>query len=223
VSLANTNQAALPLDKTALTFTAANFATPQRVTVAPPVDSNNVGETATITASGAGAPLTQTLMAQVSDATVVQQFGFPTPFSGNVSIAKGAVASYQIVVDTSTNLDSFGVYVPAGSGDFRMALYADAGGVPGNLVAEMPVRQAITPGGTQTGNIPDVPITVGKYWVALRVGQTTAVGQSPTIVGAQCFRNLTIPSLDDPWPATFGGAGCQTDNLMNLWINAYHQ
>jgi hypothetical protein len=223
VSLANTNQAALPLDRSSLTFTASNFATPQRVTVSPPVDSNNVGETATITASGAGAPLTQTVMAAVTDATVVQQFGFPTPFSSSASIAKGAVIAYQIVVDTSTNLDSFGVVVPAGSGDFRMALYADAGGVPGALVAEMPVRQAITPGGTQIGNIPDVPITNGKYWVTLRVGQTTAVGQSPTIVGAQCFRNLTIPSLDDPWPATFGGASCQTDNLMNLWINAYHQ
>jgi hypothetical protein len=225
VSLADTNATALPIDKSSLTFTSANFATPQRVTVSPPVDSNNVSETATITASGAAAPLPQTVMCTATDATTIVQYGFPNPFTGTASLAKGSVIAYQIVVDASTTLDSFGVFVPAGSGDFRMALYADAGGVPGALVAEMPVRQAITPsmGGTQIGNIQDVAITVGKYWVTIRVGQTTAVGQSPSITGAQCFRNLTIPSLDDPWPTTFGGASCQTDLLMNLWITTYHQ
>jgi len=177
-----------------------------------------------ITVRGAGAPAVA-VMASVIDSTVLAQYGFPAPpaFTANASLAKGSVIAYRVPVPITTNLDSFGVFIPAGAGDYRMALYADFNNAPGALVAEMPVRQAIV-AGPNIGNIsPDPVIPLGTYWIAIRVAQTTAVSQSPTVTGAQCFTNLTIPAIDSPWPSPFGAASCQSDNLMNLWINTYHQ
>ncbi|HEV7554905.1 MAG TPA: hypothetical protein VGO00_05570 [Kofleriaceae bacterium] len=222
VSLADTNATSLPIDKPSLTFTTSNFGTPQTVTIHPPVDSNNVGETATITVSGAGAPAPATLMATVTDATVITQFGWPMPFSSTSSVILGEVIAYKITVPASTTLDSFGVYVPAGTGDFRMALYADGLNQPGTLVAQMPVRQAIT-NGINTANIPDVAIPTGNYWIAFRVAQTTAVGYSTAGTGPECVRDIDIPNLDDVWPTTFGTASCSVDNFDNFFITTYHQ
>jgi hypothetical protein len=227
VTVDNNNPVALPSNPGSFTFTGGpdgTWATPVRVTVAPPIDTNAMAETAVITMRGAGAP-DVVVTATVSDPTVVTQYGFPAPpaFTANASLAKGSVIAYKVPVPATTNLDSFGVFIPAGAGDYRMALYSDTGGVPGALVAEMPVRQAIV-AGPNTGNVsPDPVLPVGTYWLAIRIAQTTAVGQSPSITGSQCFTNLTIPSIDAPWPNPFGAASCQPDNLMNLWINTYHQ
>jgi hypothetical protein len=224
VNLANTNPTSLPLDKSSITFTSASYATPVHVTISPPVDSNNVGETATITASGASAPVSPTLTATVMDTTQLAQYGWPAPFTGTISIDDGTVVGYRIHVDATSNLDSFGLFVPAASGDYREALYTDSGGVPGTLVAQMPVRKSMTNGSNTADITPDPLVTVGFYWIVLRVGQTSAIGYSTgAVTAAQCVRNLDIPNLDDPWPTTFGAASCQTANIMNLWINNYHQ
>jgi hypothetical protein len=224
VSLADTNSTSLPIDKSSLTFTTANFTTPQTVTIHPPVDSNNVGETATITASGASAPTPATLMAMVTDGTTLIQYGFPTPFSNSSALPLGPVVSYRIHVDATSSLDSFGVYVPVANGDYRMALYDDSGSGPGSLVAQMPVRTTLV-NGSNTGDItPDPLIPVGFYYLAIRTGQTTAIGFSDTsVTGTQCIRTVNLTSLDDPWPATFGTATCSVTRLLNLWINNYHQ
>jgi hypothetical protein len=218
------NVASLPVSPGSLTFTGGmngNWPTPMHVNVNPPVDTNAKAETATITVHGAGAP-DAIVTATVIDPTVVKQYGFFTPFTGSSSVLLGEVIAYRITVDATTNLDSFGVFIPAGTGDFRMALYADGSNAPGALVAQMPVRQAIV-GGVNTGDIPDVNISIGTYWIAFRVAQTTAVGFSTVGTGPVCIRNIDIPNLDTLWPATFGNATCSVDNLMNFFITTYHQ
>lgn len=224
-SITSTNPTSLPVSPASIAFTggpSGNWATPVHVTVSPPVDTNNLAETATITVSGGGAPVPVTVMASVTDSTVVTQFGFPTPFPGTSSVLLGQVIAYRITVDTTTTLDSFGVYIPVGTGDFRMALYADGLNAPGALVAQMPVRQAIV-SGSNTGNIADLNLPLGTYWIALRVAQTTAVGFSTVGTGPVCVRNTDIPNLDDLWPSSFGGATCGSDHFMNFFINTYHQ
>jgi hypothetical protein len=222
VNLTNTNQTALPIDKSSITFTTANYSTPVHVTVSPPLDSNAAGETATITVSGAGAPNPATLTATVMDSTVITQYGFPMPFPNTASVILGQVIAYRITVDATNTLDSFGVYIPVGTGDFRMALYADGLNAPGALVAAMPVRKAIV-SGTNTGDIPDVSLPLGTYWIVLRVAQTTAVGFSAVGTGPVCVRNTDIPNIDDLWPTSFGGATCGSDHFMNFSITTYHQ
>jgi hypothetical protein len=212
----------LPLDKPTITFTSASFAAPVSVRVSPPIDSNATSEMTTITASGAGASTPSTLTVTTTDSTVIKQYGFPTPFTASASLGLGEMIAYKITTDASTTLDSFGVYIPAGSGDFRMAIYADGVNAPGALVASMPVRQAIG-NGINTGNIADVSLPIGTYWIAFRAAQTTAVGFSTVGTGAECVAVLNISNLDTPWPLSFGSANCSTDNFMNFFITTYHQ
>lgn len=222
-SVASSNAAALPATPASLSFTSASYATPVRVTVAPPVDSNNVSETATITMSGCGAPVAATVAATAADATVLHQFGWPMPFTESGSIPSGTVVAYRVSVSATSNLDSFGLYVPIASGDYRMALYAN-NGAPTTLVAQMPVRRALANGVNTADITPDPVIPAGTYWLVLRVGQSTAVGYSPAGVTAlQCIRNIDLPNLDDPWPSNFGAASCTTDRVLNLWTNNYAQ
>lgn len=229
VDLANTNQTSLPITpkpgSAAITFTGGsggNWATPVRVAVNPPADSNTTAETAVVTVSGAGAPTPATVNMAVTDSTVVAQYGWPTPFTATRSIPPNTVVAYMIHVDAASSLDSLGVYVPVATGNFRMALYADSGGKPGALVAAMPLGVALS-NGSSTGDInPDVMTPIGFYWVAVHFAQTTAVGSGPTTqLGNQCI--FSPLKLGDAWPATLGPASCTMDVLLNLWTNNYHQ
>jgi hypothetical protein len=231
VMISDTNATALPVSPTSITFTGGptgTWATPVHVTVSPPVDTNNVAETAVITVRGGGAP-DVAVNASVSDPTTVASYGYPPvpmQFGGSVTVAAGTVIAFKISVPVTTTLDSFGVYIPGGTGDFRMAIYADAAGAPGSLVAAMPQRQSIVAGANIGNLIPDSAdpaIQVGTYWVALRIAQSTALTQSTTTAGNDCFTTVTIGNLDAAWPNPFGAHQCGTDNAVNFWINTYHQ
>lgn len=223
-TVVSSNAAALPVMPGSLSFTAASYATPVRVTVSAPADSNNVSESSDIKVTGCGAPVPATVMAAVADGTMLHQFGWPMPFTATTSIPQGMVVAYKVSVAVTSSLDSFGIWVPAAAGDFRMALYANSNNAPGGLVAQMPVRRPLVNGSNTADITPDPTIPVGDYWLVLRVGQSTAVGYSgPNVTGLQCVRNFDLPSLDDPWPANFGASSCTTDRLLNLWTNNFSQ
>lgn len=223
-TVVSSDAAALPISASALTFTSANYATPVRITVAPPADSNTVSETSTITMSGCGAPATASVLATAVDSTMLRQYGWPVTFPGTTQIPRGMVIAYRINVDATTSLDSFGLWVPAAVGDFRMALYADVGAAPAALVAQVPARRALVNGVNTIDITPDVQLPTGNYWVVLRVAQATAVGYSAAgVTGSQCVRTTDLPNLDDPWPTAFGASSCTTTRLLNLWINNYLQ
>jgi hypothetical protein len=218
-------QMALPLDKTQLTFTSANYATTQQVKVSPPVDNNNVSETATVTLTGASAPSPATVMLTVADGTVVQTWGFPTQFPGTFQIPAGFVFAYQINVGAVANLNQFHTFLPAAAGTYTMALYTDAGGVPGSLV---PNGAMILPKVAATGVNDSDPLATPPqlnaptYWLAIRFSQMNAIGYASGQTGKQCLRNVNL-DIGVPWPATFMSATCTTDNLFNLWITTFHQ
>lgn len=223
-TVASSNGVALPATPASLSFNNATYNQPVRVTVSATLDANNVSETATITMSGCGAATAATVAATAMERTQLRQYGWPTPFSATTAIAQGTVIAYKVKVEDSSSLDSFGIFVPAAVGDYRMALYANVGNLPTNLVAQMPVRRPLANGSTTADITPDVQVPVGDYWLVLRVGQQTAVGYSPVdVTGTRCIRQVDIPNLDDAWPSTFGQASCGTGRLLNLWINNYFQ
>ncbi len=223
-AMISSTSAALPVGKTSLTFTTANHATPQTVTVDPPVDTNAVGETATITISGAGAPQPKTLLAMVNDSTDIDLWGWPMPFPATTTIGAGAAVAYRIDVGAVGNLASLHTYVPTPTGAFRMALYTDAGNVPGTLVAEMPAGQTVV-SGANTGAVPNGPVLdKPTYFLAIRFSADVNIGYAPIgTTGRQCARNLLYSTIQDPWSSSFGGHSCTTARLMNLWITTYHQ
>lgn len=222
--IANTNPTSLPVSATMLTFTTTNYATPQTVMVSPPVDTNDVSETGTITISGAGAPQARTVMAMVNDATDIDVWGWPMPFPSTTSVGAGFAIGYRVDVGAVANLDSFHTYVPTATGSFRMALYTDNGNLPGTLVAEMPAGQVLV-NGVNNGLILADPVLMNpSYFLVIRFSQDVNIGYAPAgVTGRQCYRNVTIPNIADPWPANFGASTCATDRLMNMWITTYHQ
>lgn len=160
------------------------------------------------------------------DAPVLKSFGWPPPpFSSSTLFAQGSVTAYKITLDAATTqLDAFGVYTPAGAGYYRMALYRDAGNAPGALVAQMAAPVVLQNGANRFDLLPDAAVdtTLGlTYWIALRLSQNTALAYSTTSTGTQCFRSQDVPNINDPWPTSFGAATCQSDYLVNLWVELY--
>jgi hypothetical protein len=208
-------------------FTTANWQTPVTVTVNAPVDKNAMSETSTISVTAAPIP-TVSLTATVVDSTVLEVDGWPTPFTGTISERPSAVIAYKIHIGTTT-LDSFGIYVPLAAGSFRMALYADAGNKPGTLVGPVTSQFPATPLANMFTivDVPDMPITVGDYWLALRVSATTNVGGTSGTLGRRCVADFDIVGLTNNWSSDFGvsnpATGCGDVGLINIWINTYHQ
>jgi hypothetical protein len=223
LSLSSTNATALPVSPTTMTFSSANYSTPQTATISAPVDKNTISESATITVSGASAP-DATVAASVTDQTVIVTYGWPTPFSMFTSGGTGAVIAYQVQVTTGTTLDQVGMYSNSATGDFRMAVYADQSNRPGALVASFGTKQNVV-AGNNLFDLTDKPLAVGTYWIALRAADATFIGQHPTAQGYMCSANLNDT---DPWPANWigslsGSTSCQNLNLLNIWMTTYHQ
>lgn len=216
---------ALPFSPTTLTFTTSDYAQPHHVTVSPPVDANNTGETANFTISGAGAATPATVKAAIVDATHIDTWGWPTMFPSSILINAGLVVAYRVdVAAMGGTVSAFHTYVPTATGQFRMALYTDAAGVPGTLVAEMGAGKVLT-NGANDGPIPtSPPISDSSYFLVIRFSQNVNVGYAATgVTGRQCVRNFQLPAITDPWPSSFGAASCTTDRLINMSFTTYHQ
>jgi len=223
----SSNGTALPVTPATLTFTVTDYATPHTVTINPPVDTNAVAETSTITVSGAGAAQAKTVMATVTDGTVVQTWGWPAQFPGTYQIPAGFVFAYRLDVGAVANLTTFHAIIPAAAGTFKMALYTDAGNVPGTLVpnAEMLLPKVLTNGVNTSDPLATPPVLDAPvYWLAIRFSQMNAIGYAGVgQTGRQCRRNVNIPDITSSWPVNFLSATCATDNLFNIWITTYHQ
>jgi hypothetical protein len=223
VDVSSTDTSALPVSPAMLTFDATNYSVPQMVTLSPPVDTNNVGESATIALTSVGLATTS-VGATVHDLTQINTYGWPTAFTDTTDIDPGTVIGYQVSLTTTSNLESFGTYIPAAAGDFRMALYDDSNNTPNNLIASMPLRQTLVNGANIATLATPPNVENGLYWLIIRVSATTAIGEaSSSQTGLQCERNLNIASLDDPWPSPFGASTCGAAQLMNLSMTTYYQ
>ena len=222
--VASSNSTSFPVSPAMLTFTTTDYASPHTVMVSPPLDTNAVAETSTITVSGAGAAQSKTVMATVTDGTTVDNWGWPTPFPSTILVNSGLVVAYRIDVGAAANVDSFHTFVPTAVGSFRMALYTDAGNTPGTLVAEMPAGKVLVNGINDAPILSGPQLTQPSYFLVIRFSANVNLGYAAVgVTGRQCIRNFSIPAISDPWPSTFGAAACTTDRLVNIWLTTYHQ
>lgn len=223
VDLASSNQPALPIDRASITFTSTTYDKPVPVKVSPPIDANDAAETATVTVSGANAPNPASIALSVVDKTVIQNWGWPTPFMQTTAVNAGYAIAYKVNVGAVANLGAFHAYVPTSVGKFRMALYADAGDVPGTLIAEMGSKTVVD-GANDGAPLVGVELSSPTYFVVVRFSAGTGIGYAdPGVTGRQCFGNVPYATIDDAWNKTFGNATCATARLFNLWISTYHQ
>ncbi|HEY4239791.1 MAG TPA: hypothetical protein VGM88_08245 [Kofleriaceae bacterium] len=227
VTISDTNSMALPISPSSFTFTGGaggTWNTPKTITVSPPIDTNNVAEMATFTITGVTGAPDHAVQATVVDPTVLHTFGAAAPpvLTGSETFDSNLAVAERVMVNASTTVDTLAMNVPAGVGDFTMALYADNGGTPGNLLVAMPVGVALS-AGTNIGNVNDTVIAAGTYWIALRFDQNIPVSQSTTTMQNICIRNLAYNDINQSWGATFGASTCESDYLFNIWMNTYNQ
>jgi hypothetical protein len=228
VNLANSNQTALPINKTSITFTggpSGSWSMPSPVTVSPPVDTNAVSETGTVTISGGGAATPATVALTAMDGTVVQNWGWPTPFGNTIRIPATTVIAYKVDVGAAGNLGAFHTYVPTPSGRYRMALYTNVSEAPGTFVAEMPAPVVLTPGINDAPSLTSPLLTAPSYFLVIRFENDVNIGYADVgVTGRQCIRNFGLPNITDDWPKpNFGANACTTDRLINIWMTTYHQ
>ncbi|MCP3906279.1 MAG: fibro-slime domain-containing protein [Planctomycetes bacterium] len=98
--------------------------------------------------------------------------GYETILTTDRTDARNGQVATQITIPTDATVSSITAYLNSGDGDeghrdTRYALYADAGGEPGALLAETAVADGTEGWHWFTIDLPDTPVTAGTYWLAL--------------------------------------------------------
>jgi hypothetical protein len=106
-----------------------------------------------------------------ADASVSAIFGTPvrightTQFGQTVAASPGFLLGERIDVPTVTKLAKFGLIASAAGGNVKMALYADAAGKPGALVAQT-ASTVMAPGNLEiVPTVTGVNLPAGAYWI----------------------------------------------------------
>ena len=218
--------AAVKVAPDSIDFTPQNWDQPVQVTVSPLFDTNDVSEMSTVSIESPGLAA-GTVSVKTLDPTIVGTPGWPPtpqPFTSTASIGAGSIVAYQVSIPVDASLDKFGVYIPAATGAYRMALYRDQSNAPGALVAQIPAKVNLVNGENVFDVMPDTAIatsTTQLFWITIRTSAGAAISYSTSAMGRTCVRAQDIPNIDDAWPTTFGVANCGDDYLMNLWIATY--
>ena len=204
-----------------LSFTTANYNMYQNATVAAVPDADAANDTATITLGNFDAPSNATVGVTVTDNTVIESWGWPNQFSpsGTQVLNSGLVFAHRISVTQAATLDRFGVFMAADTNTFKLALYTDAGNVPGTLVAsfETPTQSAT---GRVEVDVPNQPIAAGNYWLAIRTNAATVVHSASNPTATLCTRNVSV-TYTNAWPATWGTTSCSTNTIFNYYITTF--
>ncbi len=215
---------AIPATPATLSFDSVNFAQAHTVSVSPLVDPNNMSETGMVTVAGAGAATAGIVMVTVADSTVIQPWGFPTPFNSTTAVSAGFAFAYPISVGAVANLEAFHTYAPTGVGLFRMALYTSVGGNPGQLVAQMGDGKVMVNGTNDGAPISNVLLTDPSYFLVVRFSANTNIGyDAPGQPLRRCFGNTKYNTISEAWVNDFNDVTCGNDHLFNIWITTYHQ
>ena len=220
VNVSSDNQSVLPAFPAILQFNPANYAVPKTVAAYSGQDRNGIDETATITLVEPLTSATATFFATIDDMVAREAYGWPTLFDNIYTpMNAGPVIAFQITVTQPGLLDTLGLFLSTGSYISRIALYHDSGGTPGALVSGADTRlgQVV---GHNFAIINPVALSSGSYWIALRVSGSTLVNESGgSATTSVCVRNVEIPDIQTPFPATFGAATCQTGYAYNVYID----
>jgi len=108
-----------------------------------------------------------------------------------------------ITISQSVTVTALGVVGQAATGaQGTLALYENAGGVPGSLVAQTGTTTVIAAGPNEIATTAQVPITAGTYWIGAEYNATAAI----CIDGSKTNTlQLTTITTYGTVPLVFGG------------------
>lgn len=143
------------------------------------------------------------------------RYGNSGTFTQNASHSPDFLLGYAFTIPQAFTLTAFGVNVltaPSG-GQGKFALYSDAGGTPGTLLAS---TQAVVIGAGRQ-EFPasaSTQLSAGTYWLMTNFNVTTAVAHG-TASATPRYRSLSFSSA---LPTSFGTASSYSDTQINTWV-----
>ena len=124
-----------------------------------------------------------------------------------------------VTLSADSTITGMGISYVSGSCDVRMALYEDASGSPGALVAETGAS-ALSVGDNELAlSGSDVPVAAGTYWL-LKVHDVTCVltEASGPQATSTVYRTLSYTSS---FPDPGGSFSSYNDHEMAIWLIGY--
>jgi hypothetical protein len=214
-----TTFADVSLGAATLVFTPGNYDTVQNVVVTGLLDLDATTEFGTIVLSSVGLP-NRNVNTSVVERTA--RFGSISANQSNLVLTDAVVYAYPVTITAGEAPFGFGANAGAAGGTIQLALYTDAGGGPGSLVAGTSSAISLTGIGAMDQQLAAAgsAVTAGTYWLTVR-GATSATLRSGGPANARCVR-LTNLDVAQPWPAVFGPSTCASAAPLNIYVFTVH-
>lgn len=128
------------------------------------------------------------------------EIGHVDPMPGVAQLAAGQLIGERVVISDPGTLERFGMILSSSGGFGQLALYTDAGGVPGAL-AGYSVPFWVSGGAQEEPPQTPAALTPGAYWLMASFEQDTDVFAAP--VGGRVVASAPhtlLSGLPDPFP-----------------------
>lgn len=144
------------------------------------------------------------------------QVGFDTPFTG-VGGYPNRLWGFPIDVDSDAWLTHLNFHAVGNGGDVQLALFDDAGGVPGQLLAASDVLENYVPGDYAL-EVDVTELAAGTYWLMARNTQPSQLGLNfvPNVVPTFEVTAMDL-AFDAPLPDVFVETLTHPSFEINLW------
>lgn len=183
------------------TYTQTQFYTPYDTATSTPTSTNTEFFTPTITNTPGGCDCPEFMFGKNTAG------GETWDLSGYFNASVYPLASDNTAVSISVR------FVTANGGNARAAIYSEAAGVPGSLLAES-ASETISAAGWHTFSVPATLLTAGNYWIAVQHEAGMAISLDWTGVAHEWY--YAMPYGNFPAAA---GAGTMGDGAYDVYVN----
>lgn len=156
-----------------------------------------------------------------ADATVSATFGVPvrightTQFGMSSAPTPGYLLGERIDVPAAAKLSKFGIIVAA-TGNIKMALYADAAGAPGALVAQTAGTPLVVGNQEINPTVAGVNLPAGTYWIMATYDVSGSVYYTTGAAG-NVVHYISLP-YTSAMPNPFGTPMTYTGQSFNYYL-----
>ena len=141
-------------------------------------------------------------------------FGFDEVFTEAASGLRQTQLATQVKLFESGTVTSLTAYVGGQNSNVRLAIYADAGGEPGSLIAETAVANTTSAMQRLTIDLPDVPLPAGDYWLAIGLAHNN---QQIVRTGGGQSRFLSHAAASSGFLANWGTSAQKGDSQISIY------
>lgn len=161
-------------------------------------------------------PVDAAVDAAIDAPASVQRLGHPTPLGESSTHAPDFLLGEQLVVPTNLTLRQFGVLAISAGPLMKLALYTNAGGAPGTLVAQTAATAMVTGAMELAPTAGPVALPAGTYWFVGVYATGASIGYT-TAAGTNVVQYRALP-FGSALPSPFGAPLTYTGQSFNYYL-----